>query len=183
MDTPVWDQIQREICEHGRLASKSCYECCETCNRDEHRCHFCGDDLRHDGRLWNGDRNPCYLPLVKPRKAGPTPIYDQLVRERWGTAMERMKKSFEPLVEAFKKLGLVAGEVVASGGSSRQEVSAGPPSGHSLPDTSRPEGLDWWTMRVKVEPVPGQPGKMRLAEDLRELYRRVEEQGLGRGQD
>lgn len=43
------------------LASPSgCYWCCEACNLDRHTCHFCGDSLRHDGRLWSGEPNRCY---------------------------------------------------------------------------------------------------------------------------
>ena len=33
---------------------------CESCNYNQHICHFCGDDLRHDDTLSNGALNPCY---------------------------------------------------------------------------------------------------------------------------
>lgn len=33
---------------------------CAACNYEKHICHFCGDSLRHDERLPNGDPNPCY---------------------------------------------------------------------------------------------------------------------------
>jgi hypothetical protein len=39
-----------------------CYICCNSCNYDNHRCHFCGDDLRHDGKTFDGKENPCYQP-------------------------------------------------------------------------------------------------------------------------
>lgn len=32
----------------------ACYNCCETCNYDEHRCPGCGSDLTHDGRNSSG---------------------------------------------------------------------------------------------------------------------------------
>lgn len=48
-----------ENCEY--LKSGSCYFCCERCNYDEHRCHFCGDDLDHFDRMPDGSPNPCYV--------------------------------------------------------------------------------------------------------------------------
>lgn len=47
-----------EDCEY--LKDGSCYYCCETCNYDNHRCHFCGDDLDHFNRMSDGSVNPCY---------------------------------------------------------------------------------------------------------------------------
>jgi hypothetical protein len=26
----------------------ACYMCCESCNYDNHKCHFCGTELYHD---------------------------------------------------------------------------------------------------------------------------------------
>jgi hypothetical protein len=46
---PVW---------HAREGG--CFQCCDGCNYATHRCHFCGDDLRHDGRLPDGEINTCY---------------------------------------------------------------------------------------------------------------------------
>lgn len=57
LESPIFDQLASEICEHGKIPAVGCYHCC---NVDAHRCHFCGDDLRHDGKLLNGDLNPCY---------------------------------------------------------------------------------------------------------------------------
>lgn len=42
----------------------ACFYCCPTCNHDRHVCHFCGDTLKHDGRLWNGEINTCYATCV-----------------------------------------------------------------------------------------------------------------------
>lgn len=58
--TPIFDHLVEETCEHGRIASISCWQCCGTCDLDNHRCHFCGDPLRHEGTLMNGEVNPCY---------------------------------------------------------------------------------------------------------------------------
>jgi hypothetical protein len=41
----------RSVCgvEHfGLPADHPLYECCDACNYDRHRCHFCGDDTSHD---------------------------------------------------------------------------------------------------------------------------------------
>lgn len=38
------------------------WNCCDDCNYDSHRCHFCGDDLNHDGTVSaTGYPNLCYL--------------------------------------------------------------------------------------------------------------------------
>jgi hypothetical protein len=37
-----------------------CAWCCDACDYDRHICHFCGDYLRHDGKLLNGEINTCY---------------------------------------------------------------------------------------------------------------------------
>lgn len=42
------------------LTAGHCYWCCDTCNLDNHRCHFCGEDLDHHSRLPGGTPNPCY---------------------------------------------------------------------------------------------------------------------------
>lgn len=36
----------------------ACYNCCDTCNYDRHRCHFCGQDLAHDSTY--GERHYSY---------------------------------------------------------------------------------------------------------------------------
>lgn len=43
--------------EHGPFL----YEVCDACNYDQHRCFFCGDDLRHDERNTDGTEHPCYV--------------------------------------------------------------------------------------------------------------------------
>ena len=45
--------------QHAR--DGGCSWCCDSCNYDRHICLFCGDPLRHDGRLWNGETNTCYM--------------------------------------------------------------------------------------------------------------------------
>ena len=42
----------------------ACAYCCDRCNYDNHRCHFCGDPLRHDDSPYDlpvGSPNPCYV--------------------------------------------------------------------------------------------------------------------------
>jgi hypothetical protein len=49
---------ERHTCYGG-----ACPWCCTDCNYADHRCHFCGDDLRHDNSRWAdppGTPNPCY---------------------------------------------------------------------------------------------------------------------------
>lgn len=52
----------------------ACWNCCEACNHDTHRCHFCGTDLTHNSyehgssvdaplkRHWLSDCRPDLLP-------------------------------------------------------------------------------------------------------------------------
>ena len=56
---------ESEGCTEARHARYhgACPWCCDACNYDTHRCHFCGDDLRHDGSVIGsppGTPNACY---------------------------------------------------------------------------------------------------------------------------
>jgi hypothetical protein len=42
-----------------------CYQCCDGCNYDTHRCHFCGDDLMHGDRDYGtGRAHTCYVECI-----------------------------------------------------------------------------------------------------------------------
>lgn len=44
----------------------ACFYCCEACNHGRHRCHGCGDELRHDDTEWYGGKpHPCITPCEK----------------------------------------------------------------------------------------------------------------------
>ncbi len=34
-----------------------CYKCCDSCNYDTHRCHFCGESLHHNSYDCRGNRH------------------------------------------------------------------------------------------------------------------------------
>lgn len=48
-DNPNWDPC--EVCGEKHRN----YNCCDKCNLDNHRCHFCGDDLGHS------EVSTCYI--------------------------------------------------------------------------------------------------------------------------
>lgn len=74
--------LPTELCKReSHERDGACSWCCETCNYDLHRCHFCGDSLRHNGLTLSGEPNPCYVncPACGQEHEG---LCDRLVRGR-----------------------------------------------------------------------------------------------------
>jgi hypothetical protein len=98
---PVYDAVKAGECVHGRVASMGCYLCCMGCDMDMHRCHFCGDALRHDGSPYDlepGEPNPCYLPEVTEIPVSvirARPIYDEVCARHPNAAIALLNARFD----------------------------------------------------------------------------------------
>lgn len=73
--TPIPEHDFDTNCEH--LKAGNCYRCCDRCNYDRHTCHFCGEELDHNGNAWEkGEKVRHWLSDCRPdlveHEPGPT---------------------------------------------------------------------------------------------------------------
>lgn len=66
-DFPTFRSTPHPLIERGFYrwpAGPPLWQVCETCNTNDHRCHFCGDILRHAETMIGPNYHACYLSMA-----------------------------------------------------------------------------------------------------------------------